>query len=482
MSDILELDATGQLLALQSGAITARELLERSIGRADELKVQLNAVVSRDLKSARRRADEIDRARAEGRSLGLLAGLPMTIKDTLDVDGLPASAGSGKLLNRPAGDAAVVARVKLEGAVIWGKTNVPVMAADWQSYNALYGTTNNPWNLDWTPGGSSGGAAAAVAAGITALEIGSDIGGSLRIPASFCGVFSHKPTYGLVNQRGHVPPAPGILAEPDLNVVGPIARSARDVRLLLSILADGPMPTDAPAAELKDLRVAVWLEDDVLSLDPEVRSVIEGFSDALLAEGAVVETVESPVPGGTLMDAYGVLLLGLLGADLPSGRARMLNLLRVPARLARRLGAGPKSSAAQILAYTASHKDWLAANETRARLNRRMSEFFERWDVLIAPSAPVGPFPHDHRPFERRRLSCSGSGEIPYASMLDWIALATTCGLPATAVPAGMTESGKPVGVQLIGPRLGDSRTLAIAQAVEERLGGYRRPSLGGLP
>src|SRR4029077_13488988 len=180
---------------------------------------------------------------------------------------------------------------KHAGAVIWGKTNTPVMAGDWQTFNALYGTTNNPWDLGRTTGGSSGGAAAALAAGVTALEIGSDIGGSLRVPASLCGVSSHNPTWGLVDQQGHVPPTPGSWSERDLNVVGPMARSARDLRLLLSVLEDGPMAAKAPAADLKTAKIALWLDEPSFPLDPEVRTVIERLAADLAVAGAEVTTI-----------------------------------------------------------------------------------------------------------------------------------------------------------------------------------------------
>ncbi|HEY3888025.1 MAG TPA: amidase family protein, partial [Caulobacteraceae bacterium] len=209
MTDILALDATAQLQALETKRISAVELLDEAVARYQATHARLNAVVATDLDRARQRAREIDEHRARGGASGPLAGLPMTVKDSLDVEHMPASSGLETLLRRSAGDAAVVASARAAGAVIWGKTNVPVMTADWQSFNALYGTTNNPWNLERTCGGSSGGAAAMLAAGVTALEIGSDIGGSLRVPASFCGVFSHKPTWGLVPQAGHVPPKPG---------------------------------------------------------------------------------------------------------------------------------------------------------------------------------------------------------------------------------------------------------------------------------
>jgi amidase len=477
LADILSLDAKGQLQALAARRISARELLEASVARTDRLNPKLNAVVSRDLDRAYESARIIDDRRARGESLGLLAGLPMTVKDTLDAEGLPASAGTESLLNRSVEDAEVVARVRAEGAIIWGKTNTPVSGGDWQTYNTLYGTTNNPWDLERTPGGSSGGSAAALAARLTALEIGADLAGSLRVPASFCGVFAHKPTYGIVSQRGMVPP-PGIHAERDLAVVGPMARSARDLRLLLSIIAEAPIPADAPPAELKGLKVALWLGETAFVVDTEVKTVITAFADRLAAAGAIVEPVQSPVDTEALMFAYTMLFFSMTGAGLPSGVRRLYELLRGPAKIMRSLGAKPLSWAQSVLANTARHREWLKANDARAQMGDRMRRFFARHDVLLAPVSPVPAFPHDHRPMRLRTLRCSDGREIAYWEILDWAALATVCGLPATAVPAGLTGQGLPVGVQIIGPHRGDSHTLAVAQAIDEAIGGFRAPPL----
>lgn len=219
LADVLFLDATDQLNALVARQIGARELLEASVARTDRLRRRLNAVISRDLDRAYATAKIIDDRRARSGRLGSLGGLPMTVKEALDMEGLPASAGVKRLLNRKAEDALVVRRVRFADAIVWGKTNTPVNSDDWQTYNPLYGTTNNPWDVKRTPGGSSGGSAVALAAGMTALEIGADMGGSLRVPASFCGVFAHKPTYGLVLQRGYVPPVDAA-ADLDLAVWG----------------------------------------------------------------------------------------------------------------------------------------------------------------------------------------------------------------------------------------------------------------------
>lgn len=476
MADVLSLDATAQLQALDAKRISALELLELSVARWRGQHARINAVVATDLERARARAQAIDDIRAKGGPLGPLAGLPMTVKDTLDVEGLPASSGLEALRRRrQVRDAVAVARARHEGAVIWGKTNVPVMAADWQSYNAPYGVTNNPWDVYRTPGGSSGGAAAALATGVTALEIGSDIGGSLRAPASFCGVFSHKPTWGLVSQRGHIPPAPGTYADRDLNVVGPMARSARDLRLLLSVLADGPLAARAPAPPLKSLKFGLWVDEASFPLDPEVRAAVTGFAQHLVQRGARVEPVR-PTDGAALMEAYRVLLSAALAPDLPPAMLRNMRRLRPLAGLARRLGAGPRSWAGEVLGYTATHAEWLAADEARARIGAQVKPVFERFDVLLAPITPVTAFPHDHGPFNRRVLVQSDGRRIPYVSMLNWIGLATACGLPATVVPAGLSAGGLPVGVQLIGPRGGDARTLDAAQAIEAELGGFLPP------
>jgi amidase len=361
--------------------------------------------------------------------------------------------------------------------VIWGKTNVPVMAADWQSANGLYGATNNPWDLKRTPGGSSGGAAAALAARVTSLEIGSDIGGSLRVPASFCGVFSHKPTWGMVSQRGHIPPGPGSHSERDLNVIGPMARSARDLRLLLSIIEDAPLAPKAPPADLKETRIGLWLDDPLCPLDPEVRGVIQAFADQLRDAGAVVETIPSPVDMRALLHSYQTLLGAVLGEDLPPRMLRGMERMRwfMKGAVER---AGPLSNAAMVMAYTARHTEWLAADAVRARLRTEADGVFEQWHAVLAPIAPVPPFPHDRRPFQRRMLKTSDGRTIPYPSMLTWISLATALRLPATAVPAGRTASGLPVGAQLIGPHAGDARTLAIAQAIDENLRGFVAPPI----
>ena len=474
MSDLLALDATAQLQALATKRVSAVELLEMAARRHQQVHGEINAVIATDMERARLRARATDEQRTKGEHLGALAGLPMTVKDTLDVEGMPASSGLKAFRGRIARDAAAVARAKHEGAVIWGKTNVPVMAGDWQTFNSLYGTTNNPWALNRTPGGSSGGAAAALASCVTALEIGSDIGGSLRTPASFCGVYAHKPTWGLVSQRGHLPPAPGSFAERDLNVVGPMARSARDLRLLLSVLEEGPLAAKAAPPDVKALKLGLWLDQPDFPLDPQVRATIEAFIGALSGHVALIEPVR-PIDTAALRGAYRVLLASVLAADLPARERRAMATRRGLARMLSRLAIGGEQ-VEQVLAYTATHAEWLVADEVRARLGAGARALFDRYDAIIAPVAPVTAFPHDHRPLKHRTLSFSSGGKAPYLSMLNWIAMATALGLPATAIPAGQAADGLPVGVQVIGPRGGDGRTLAVAQAIEDAWGGFQAP------
>lgn len=477
MGEFLDQDATSQLIALASKRVSAVELLKAALARHAQTHGDLNAVVAADPERALERARALDDARARGEPLGPLAGLPMTVKDTFDVSGMAASSGLPELRRRMTEDAAAVGHARRAGAIVWGKTNVPVMAADWQSANALYGATNNPWDLKRTPGGSSGGAAAALAARVTPLEIGSDIGGSLRVPASFCGVFSHKPTWGLVSQRGHVPPSPGSHAERDLNVIGPMARSARDLRLLLSVIENGPRAPKADPAYLKETRIGLWLDDPLCPLDSEVRGAIQAFADQLREAGVEVETIPSPVDMRALLHAYMTLLGGVLGEDLPPKTLRGMERIRFLMR-GQVERSGPLSSAAMVMAYTARHREWMAADAVRARLRTEIAGAFERWHAILAPIAPVAAFPHDRRPFQRRTLATSDGRTLPYNSMLTWISVATALRLPATAVPVGFTAGGLPVGAQLIGPHAGDARTLAIAQAIDENIRGYVAPPL----
>ena len=297
--------ATDLLRALRARELSAGELLEHFAERCARRDPPLNSVVAKNLEAARARAREADAAISHAHRLGALHGLPMTVKDAIEVVGMPTACGAPELAKHFAPrNAHSVQRLVDAGAVIFGKTNSPLYAGDLQTYNEVYGTTNNPWDVTRGPGGSSGGAAAALAAGMTPLELGSDIGGSIRNPAHFCGVYGHKPSYGIVSGIGHIPGPPGMLAPTDLNVIGPMARAPEDLELALAVLA-APRAEDAaawrvelPAPRRKrigDFRVAVWIDEPAgPPLAAEVGALLENAASRVAATGARVDRSAAP--------------------------------------------------------------------------------------------------------------------------------------------------------------------------------------------
>ena len=474
---MIEVYATARemLADLAAKRISARELLDTQVARNTALHGKLNAVVATDLDRARRDAKAIDDTRAKGAVLGALAGLPMTIKDGFDVEGLPATSGFPPFAARDknCADAELVARSRAAGAVVWGKTNVPLFLGDFQSYNAIYGTTNNPYDVTRTPGGSSGGAAAALAAGITPLEIGSDIGGSLRHPANFCGVCSLKPTWGALPLRGHVPPMPGMNAELDLGVGGPMARNVDDLKLLWGVLRVNQSPAEQP---VKNARVAVWDEESLFPLAAEVKAAVARAADALRRQGARVEAVKAPVDAMELIETYLRLLAPIISVGFPDSVRAQMESHRAADQKAIAEGAGPWSAEFYRLAAIGRDDEVLAAMRARQVLKDRLAEFFKDYDAIVMPISPVAAFQHDHsEPFNARVLAVDGE-TVPYIAMLGWIALATALHLPALAVPSGQTKSGLPVGVQIVGPWNGEDRLFDFAGAIERELGGFQPP------
>jgi amidase len=343
----------------------------------------------------------------------------------------------------PERNAVAVQRLIDAGAIVFGKTNLPLLAMDWQSYNEIYGTTNNPWDLGRTPGGSSGGSAAALAAGLTALELGSDIGGSIRIPAHYTGVYGHKPTFGLVSRAGQFPMFPP-LANDVLSVAGPMSRDAADLELALDVLIAagdaGGAPVVLPPARadrLEDYRVAVWLEDSRLPTDHEVLDVLEELVSKLRDAGVLLD--EDARPDVTLAQSYAVDIQILIG---------ITNFLPIP----------PERFVEQ------------------EEIRRKWDGFFERYDVVLCPTAQTVAIPHDPSPdIVARRITVNGR-PWSYSDQGVWISLATLAGLPATVAPVGLSSSGLPVGVQIIGPRLGDRTTIGFARHLENLVGGFVAP------
>lgn len=468
--------ARTQIDRLALRQVSSVDLLEEHVARYQAVNPAINAVVRTSLEAARRRAEELDRLLASGIPAGPLHGLPMTIKDTFDVDGMPATAGAPEYAKRPSNtpDAAAVARLRAAGAVIWGKTNTPYLAGDSQTNNPVHGRSNNPWDITRTPGGSSGGAAAALATGITPLELGSDIGGSLRFPAHFCGVAALKPTYGRTPLMGHVPPAPGSLAVRDLNVAGPMARDVADLRLMFQILAGEPATLQPRRTGLKARRIGVWADDKAFPVSATSRTAVELAAEAAADAGAQVLIAKPEIDGLALVDLYLQLLLPILATDMPGTLVKALEAGRPLAKLIAR---GEPFGRGKWAAYSAAtHHDWLRADEVRRRLKRTMSEFFSRWHAIITPVAPTPAFEHIDTGDAVTRLMAVDGKPTPYHMFHSWIALATVCHLPSVVIPVPRGRGELPCGIQIIGPEGGDMDVLAIAEALEAQLGGFQRP------
>jgi amidase len=474
--------ATELVGAMAGGEVSAVELAEEAIARIERHDATLNAVCVRDFDRALDAARGADAARARGDARPLL-GVPMTVKESFHMAGLPTTWGIPEFTDFVADeDAVAVERVTAAGAVVLGKTNVPLVLGDFQSYNAIYGTTGNPWDPERTPGGSSGGSSAALAAGYGALSIGSDIGGSLRNPAHYCGVYAHKPTLGLLPLRGHTAPGMPVLpAESDLAVIGPMARTASDLALLLDVLA-GPDPLGSGIAyrlalpgprhqELADYRVLVLDTHPLVPTAASVRTAIGGFADALTEAGAKVERDSPLLPDqADTARVYTRLLMSTLGARFPA------EIYEHTLAAAARLDPADESLDAERTRGTVlSHRDWLADDGRRAVLRQRWSELFAEFDVVIYPVMPTPAFPHDHSPMGSRRISIDGA-DRPYLDQIAFAGAATLPGLPATALPIGLSDDGLPIGVQAIGPMFGDRTTIRFAELAEREFGGFTPP------
>jgi amidase len=471
--------ATAQAAALRAGKVSSVELLKAYLARVDRFNPALNALVVDDRKAALNRARAADRARAKGELWGPLHGLPMTVKESFDLQGQPTTWGHLPRKDHVAAeDALAVQRLKAAGAVVFGKSNVPLNLADFQSYNAVYGTTNNPWDLTRGPGGSSGGSAAMVAAGLSALEYGSDIGGSIRNPAAYCGVYGHKSTWCIVPKRGHTL-APIRVAEADLSVIGPLARSADDLALALKLTVGPDDLTSrgtayrlpAPPKSLRGLRVAVWLDEPgIAPVDARVQQRIEAAARALAKAGAKVDFKARPAFDP--LQAHRVYLL-LLHSSMAVRRPDYADLVASRARLR---DDDTSDHAMALRASTASFKEVFEANQAREQLRWAWHDFFGRHDLMLMPITATAAFPHDQsEPMPARRMRINGA-EHPYFSQLFWAGLATAPFLPSTIAPVGLTPEGLPVGLQIVGPEFADLSSIWLAGQLADLIGGYQPP------
>ncbi|MQA15313.1 MAG: amidase [Pseudonocardiaceae bacterium] len=475
--------ATDLAGALRRREIASRELLNHYLGRIERDNPALNAVVTLDEERARRQAWAADEAAARGELWGPLHGLPMTVKDSIETAGLRTTAGATELADHvPERDADAVARLRSAGAVIFGKTNLPTYAMDVQSYNPVFGTTNNPWDTARTPGGSSGGAAAALAAGLTGFELGSDIGGSIRNPAHFCGVFGLKPSYGIVPARGHIPGPPSTLTTADISVIGPMGRSADDLDLGLDVLA-GPDPIasvawrlDLPpprADSLARYRLAAWLDDPYCPTDSDVLEVLAAAVDALRGNGAAVDERARPVELPAADRLFRQLLQGAVCNGYPR---RVFDRLRDEAAAASPDDDSPRLRTARDI--TQRKRDWNSAHERRLQLASRWATFFRDHDVLLCPVTPTAAIPHDHAPdLDARTISVNGQHR-PYWDQLTWAGLTGMAYLPAAVVPVGRTRQGLPVGLQVVAAHLEDRTAVDVARRIATVVGGFL-PAVG---
>ncbi|MEE1829712.1 amidase family protein [Streptomyces sp. SP17KL33] len=453
-TDYTALPAHAQLAALNRRLISSRELLELHHQRIQASTI--NAVVTLDIETARQAADSSDDRRARGQSTGHIDGLPLTIKDSFETAGLRTTCGAEELHHHtPTHDADAVARLRHAGAVIMGKTNVPAHCQDLHTDNSLFGTTRNPHDPTLTPGGSSGGAAAAVAAALTPLELGSDLAGSLRLPAHYCGTYALRPTQGLVPARGHIPRPPGWLTTSDMLTPGPLARHARDLDLMLTVLTT-PAPHEQnpwrlslpePPRHIDDLRIAIWPGDPASPVDDATAATIEHLARQL----PVTET-----SGPVSFRSAATLFEQLLHANV--GLATTDTAFAAQLASAHRLSDDDNSPSATALRYrTQTHRSWLLAHEERTRQRSEWAMFFERHDVLITPAAPTPAIPSGSRV-----LHVNGQ-ERDFFDQTSWANLISHVGLPAAIAPVGTNSQGLPIAVQIIGAPYADRTVLAMA-------------------
>lgn len=489
MNEIHWMTATELASAIRDGEITSVDALEHFVSRIEERDGPINAVVQWDLERARHDAALADSVLATGVPVGPLHGVPMTVKDSFQTEGCITTSGAPELADFvPTEDAWPVARLRDAGAIIFAKTNLPIYAGDIQSYNDVYGKTNNPHDLSRTPGGSSGGSAAALAMGFTPLELGSDIGGSIRVPAHYTGVMGHKSSFGIVPGHGQIPGMPGTLSQADIAVSGPMARSVDDLELALDVIA-GPDRWMTPAWTLDlpqprttdrgELRIAAWLDDPYCPVDSDTLAALTEICSSLADCGVTVDTKARP--GFTLEEAHDTFD-ALLFAALAGGHSREKIEHMAADTADTPIGRVKRGTAVR-------HRDWLASHERQLQLRERWAEFFagtaesgEGFDVILMPVHPRAAIPHDHTPAQWDRTVSIGGVEKSYLDLFPWIAPAGVGYLPATVVPIGMDSDGLPIGVQIVGAFLGDRTTLEVARHITALTGGCPRPSLAVEP
>ena len=471
--------------------ISSVELLDYYISRVEKYNSDINAIVVKDYENAKQAAKKADKELSKGNILGRLHGVPMTIKDSYDLAGTVTTRGNPALKdNFVSKDALSVERLKNAGAVIFGKTNVPYNLADFQSYNEIYGTTNNPWDLTRSPGGSSGGSAAALASGMTGFETGSDIGGSIRNPAHFCGVFGHKPTWGLLPPRGHA--APNVLAQSDLTVIGPLGRSAQDLETGVLVMG-GPDEIDGAGLKmnlkrsdkesLKEYKIAAWVNQDFAPVNQETQNRVINVAETIISNKGIIDFEAKPnFDILEAMDTYASLLHPTMAArsseeDYQKLLDKFEELDSYDKNKSTTLDPTHDSQSAYTLKkQLSSLRDYNIANEKRTHLRWAWHEFFKDYDAVIAPIMATDAIKHNHGAFGDRTVIVDND-ERPYFEQIFWAGLAIASYLPSTVIPTGLSEKGLPIGIQIIGPQYGDLKTIGLAKLLEKEGFGFQSPN-----
>ena len=461
--------------------VSSLEVLESFLAQVEKVNPTINAIVALDIERAKEKAIEADNKINLKSKLGPLHGLPMTIKDAFEVEGIVSTGGNPAWKdNIPKRNAEAVQRLVDAGAIIFGKTNVPFLSSDLQSFNKIYGTTNNPWDLERTPGGSSGGSAAALAAGMTPLELGSDIGGSIRVPAHFCGLYGHKPSYNIISEVGHMPPPPGsILTGNGLSVAGPLARSPEDLEIALDVLVSAQEQDSqawkvklpkARTKKIKELKIAVWPDEPYAEADNEITNLIKDTAKDLKHAGAKVETVDLPISFEEIDKIYSLLLNPLMLAGSPKETFETL------AKLNESLDPNDVSELAKVARGSVlKHADWVLVNAMRQNMRQKWREFFNKFDVILCPTCITPAFKHNHNPVHERKLTINGKDD-EYLRATLWAGPAVSAGLPSTNVPIGMSSNNLPISMQITGPYLEDKTCLEVAKVVRNLRGGFKIP------
>lgn len=470
--------SAGELAAkIQAGEISSRQVVESFLAQIKQHNPTYNAIVTLDEAGALAAADGADRAVAQGQNLGPLHGVPITIKDTFKVKGLRTTSGYEPLRDYVADDDAVAVKLLRDaGAIVLGKTNTTTLAMDMQTFNPVFGATNNPWDVKRTPAGSSGGCAAALASGMTSLSVGSDLAGSIRLPASYCGVYGLKPTHGVLSMEGHIPPLPGqVNGFRTLAVPGALARSVDDLALALEILSQ-PNPydrkvapllaTDGEPIDISKLRIA-WMDDfGGVPVSREIKEVLSGFVQRLSDAGATVCKAE---PQGMDYNEIWEMWSSFVGMQ---SNLDMSNVMRA-------IGdAFSKSTVKNIpmdrkIVGPISVKKLMQAFDLQSRYITRMDNFLSDYDAWLCPVSSTTAIEHqkptghfgDFRLYNTP-VKVDGKDVHYYVATQSYTTVLTATDSPVVSMPVALGESGLPVNVQVVGKRYSDRRLLRIAAAL----------------